>query len=555
MASEGLFQSQEQNEHDLLNGPGWTIDQQKPGTWEGSLSAPVSGVRQGGANVAGALASGLNFRVPQPQAEAVAAGPAAASQAISGKQELEPWKVDWNAKMQEGEANARKAAKSFVPDPRTTGSAANLIDGFSRVLTEAGIGSLVGGPEVGAVVAGTSEGYSRYFDLKDQGVDDDTAWKSAQITGIATGAGALMGMKLPGAWLEKATPAATYLMQGAAGAASNAALGAASRESDSAILRKAGYPEMADQSDPWDKASLLTDLLTGSVFGLVGAHGDLAHKAAVAVQAEDAARVIMDHRAVTNQAPGVPVDLKSQAIHRQALEKALGDVMANRPVDVGDMEGATFARPAQDTTDITKVIREEFDKHGVVDAAGEFDEWMKDADAFLKQKAPKEPTLENATGEVITPENLTARREDAQARLDTAPEEMNPEERAKAVAAEKDRLQTPESVKARLQEKYGDEFDKVVGDRAEATVAAGEEQRTTAEADLKKVEEDQEQLNRTADPAAAAIAARPELELPTENGTLKASDALDQAKEASSQVNKEADTTFSTLVNCELRHA
>jgi len=463
------------------------------------------------------------------------------------KVELEPWEKKTNEVLQGIETNAREGAKGLMPDPRTTGTAANLVNGFSRSITEFGMGAL-GGPATGAAVLGTTEGYARYHDLKDQGVDDETAQRSALITGVTNAAGALIPFNLPAKLLEPLSTAGTFLTQMGAGATINASLGAASREADSLILSHAGYPEMAEQSKPWDEANLMADAITGAFFGGAAAHEGF-RNSTVAPSVRDAASVIHDHQEILNRAPGVPVDMASAAIHRDALEHAMTDLLSNRPVDLSDMEGATFARPEQDTALSRQIMREEFEKAGVLADAEEFDRWLKG-----EEPKPKELPPEKAAepGEVLTPESVQARLKDAQERLEAAGPELKPEERAAAVEAEKERLMKPESVRQRLEEKYGEEMPKVVQERAEATVAAPEEARKQAQGDLEKARADQEQLARTADPAIAALAEHPDMELAKD---VKASDALEVARMEHEQAEREADTAFSTAVTCEARHA
>jgi hypothetical protein len=548
--SEGLFKGQDQSEADLLAPRDW--DQEtapKPSFLEGAGLAPITGAAAGIANSISVLARGL--RVDQSQEVPDANAAAAGATRDEGPQH-QPWMDDWNAKLDDIQAQAHAGAKSMAPDPLTTGTGANLVHGFTKAITEFSIGSLAG-PQSGAAVLGLSEGYSRYLDLREQGVDDETAARSAWLTGVANGAGALMPMSLPAKLFESVPLSGTLLAQAGAGAVINTAFGTASQVGDAAILRKAGYPAMADQLQPWDAAQLWTNALTGAFFGV---HQGMIGGIRIDPSVRDAAKVIQDRQEIIDRAVGVPVDMKSMAVHQQAMTTALGDLMAGKPVDLGgvDMEGAGFARPEQDSVWAANVIRDEFEKAGVMEHAEAFDD-------FLNDKIPPEPkpaeTVGQDTGELLTPESVGARITDAQERLQEAGPEPAPEDRAAMVEAEKARLVTPESVRARLEEAHGEELPKVVEERAQQNVseAAGDEVRKTAQGDLERAQKDQEQLARSADPAAAALADRPDMTIPAEGKEVKASDALEEAKATADQVDREADIAFTTAVNCEARHA
>lgn len=385
--SQGLFKDQDQTEQDLTNGPGWTIDQQQPGFFDGFGVAPaLRGIGQGASDGINLLAHGLQYSDRETPAEAVMSGPAGAARAQQGKTQLDPWQIDYNAKLAESENATRQFSKSLNPDPRTTGTAANLVQGFSHAVSEYAAGSLAGGPLAGASLLAASEGFAHYQDLRDQGVDEDTAKKSGVLTGLTAGGGALLPMGMPAKWLAGLSTTGTLLAQAGAGAVINTSFGAASRYASAKILEDAGYPEQAAQEKPWDETNLLTDAISGTFFGAhAGLHG-LLKDLPIDPSIRDGAKVVQDRAEVNERAPGVPVDMKSAAIHRQALETALGDLMTGKQVDLSgvDTEGATFARPEIDETPATDIIREEFQKAGVMDFVDDFDRW-------LKGEEPKEP--------------------------------------------------------------------------------------------------------------------------------------------------------------------
>jgi hypothetical protein len=379
--SNGLYKSQDQQEQDLTQGPGWTIDDQKPGFFAGLGVAPVlRGIGQGTAAGISLLAHG---------SEAVGIG---AREAALGEAGLTapPPEEDRAA---ETERRARAFSKTLIPDPRITGTAANLVQGFSKAATEFMAGSLVGGPVTGATLLGASEGYGHYQDLRDAGVDDATATQSGLLEAITSGSSALLPMGMPAKWLAGLSKPMALLAQAGAGSAINTSFGAASRYASAKILDDAGYHEQAEQQKPWDETNLLTDAITGMFFGAhAGWHG-LKHVDAANVDPSirDAAKVVQDRQEVNERAPGVPVDMKSAAVHRASLETALGDLMNDKPIDLSqvDTDGATFARPEIDETPTADIIREEFKKAGVLDFAGDFDRWL----AGEALRKPKEVSI------------------------------------------------------------------------------------------------------------------------------------------------------------------
>lgn len=403
--SNALYKSQDETEQDLTEGPGWTIDEEKPSFFSGALEAIPRGIGRGVADGLSVLTHGLQYSGDSSPMDAVMNGPAAARAAteemLTGKKEEQPWRESWNTEAQELGEKARDYSKSLIPDPRITGMGANVVHGFAKAVTEFSVGS-VGGPLSGATVLGASEGYARYQDLRDQGVDEQTAQRSGLLEAATSGGSAILPMGMAARWLKGLSTAGTLGAQALAGAAINTSFGAASRYASAKILEDAGYPEQAEQQRPWDETNLITDSLAGLFFGAhAGWHGlkDLT-AADIDPSIRDAANVVQDRQEVNERAPGVPVNMKSAAVHRASLETALGDLMTDRPVDLAhlDTEGAAFARPEIDESHATDIIREEFQKSGVLDFAGDFDRWL----AGEEPKTPKEVSIERPA-EPITP--------------------------------------------------------------------------------------------------------------------------------------------------------
>lgn len=406
----GLYKSQDQQEQDLTSGPGWTTDDQKPTTFGGILGAIPRGIGQGGAEALAALAHG---------SAKIGEGAREASLSEAGLADEPPAPEENPA--DETERKAREYSKSLVGDPRTTGTAANVIQGFSKAATEFTLGSVVGGPASGAALLGASEGYAHYNDLLDQGVDEDTARRSGLTTALLTGGSAFLPMAMPAKWLAGLSTPAVLAAQAATGAAVNTGFGAVNRYADAKILRDAGYDSMADQQEVWDKANVLTDAISGAFFGAhIGWHGIKALDGAkIDHSVLDAAKVVQDRRAVLDAAPGVPVDAKSQAVHREALSTSLEQLLTEKPVDLSEIDtaGATFARGEVDQSAATKIIRDAFVKSGVLDEHefndsldflnGEKEEPTSQKPAEAAESVKPEPAEEGAAYDVGEQEEMT----------------------------------------------------------------------------------------------------------------------------------------------------
>jgi hypothetical protein len=120
--------------------------------------------------------------------------------------------------------------------------------------------------------------------------------------------------------------------------ASMTAAGAIQRGTTGAVLNAAGYPQMAQQYSAMDGNAIATDALMGLVFG------GFAHGAHVAMgrfaspdqlpTLTDAALTDLGARQIESTAPGIPADPATRTMHIDAVEKAIEDSMADRPVDV-----------------------------------------------------------------------------------------------------------------------------------------------------------------------------------------------------------------------------
>lgn len=236
---------------------------------------------------------------------------------------------------------------------------------------------------------GAIQATARYQDYRDQGVDDATAQKLALVQGAGAGLGMVVPAGLPSSWLANLTPARQLLADLATGAASNTGQGAATRYVTHQILEDAGYHDMAEQSKVLDGEAILTDMLTGGGFGalhFLNTRQELAAQARDLGQRQstvaDNARAAQDGQQIVERAPGVPVDIPSQAAHTAALEKATADLLQDKPVDVSQEARGTYARPAEHSSPMREILHDEFKKAGVLE------EWSKleDLNDLLESK-------------------------------------------------------------------------------------------------------------------------------------------------------------------------
>jgi hypothetical protein len=371
--SAGLYKSQDQQEQDLTEGPGWTIDDQKPSTLGGLGSAIPRGIGQGVSDGISVLTHGLHEDVIPAMIKANPFGAMLQGmdenvvKGVPGVQTAEAA----NDALEAASIRTREFSKSLVGDPRTTGTAANVVQGFSKAATEFTLGSVAGGPAGGAALLGATEGYAHYNDLLDLGVDEETAQKSGMTTAMITGGSAFLPMAMPAKWLAGLSTPAALAVQAGTGAAANTGFGAVNRYAEAKILRDAGYDSMADQQEVWDKTNVLVDAISGAFFGThIGWHGIKQLEGAhIDHSVLDAAKVVQDRQAVLDAAPGVPVDAKSQAVHKEMLSTSIEQLLNEKPVDLSEIDsaGATFARGEVDHSAASKIIREAFVKSGVLD--------------------------------------------------------------------------------------------------------------------------------------------------------------------------------------------
>ncbi|MFX2630610.1 hypothetical protein V6177_22820 [Enterobacter chengduensis] len=261
---------------------------------------------------------------------------------------------------------AAEQVKRLTPDPATTGTAGQVLYGLFDMGSQAVVSTLAAGP-VGAAATVTSlQGFSEFERLRGEGVDYSTAQDVALVHGLTAGAGTVIPMSIGlraggvlaegvGAQLSRsavgnvAGTVARAAPDIAYAAGTNVAFGMAMRGSTAAILRDNGYEEMAAQYDVFDKQALAIDAVLGLAFGGIGrfvnSRGENVRPPDFMPADVDAALAAnAAHHAEFDIAPGVPINVLSRDAHAQAVQQAMRDVSAGRPVDVASIvEPAAFS--------------------------------------------------------------------------------------------------------------------------------------------------------------------------------------------------------------------
>ncbi|WP_312293274.1 hypothetical protein [Atlantibacter hermannii] len=264
---------------------------------------------------------------------------------------------------------AQEQVKRLTPDAATTGTAGQVLNGLFDMGSQAVVGTVLGGPLVGAAAVTSGQGFSEFERLRAAGVDVSTAQDVALVHGITAGAGTLipmsLGLRAGGALAESigaqiargGESAARNVLAATARAApdiayaagTNVAFGMAQRGLTASTLRSGGYDEMAAQYDVFDRQALAIDAVLGVAFGGIGrfvnSRGETVRPPEFAPADVDAALAAnASQHAEFDVAPGVPVNVLSRNAHIQALQKAMRDVSEGNRVDVASIaEAADFS--------------------------------------------------------------------------------------------------------------------------------------------------------------------------------------------------------------------
>ncbi|WP_260512647.1 hypothetical protein [Serratia fonticola] len=262
---------------------------------------------------------------------------------------------------------AEQQVRALTPDRGTTGAAGQVLFSLAEIGGQVVAGSLAGGLPGTAATVGTLQGFSDYEKSIADGVDYGTAVEKALVTGGTSALGAVLPMSLglrAGGIVAEGTGAALSSAGSRAGAiaaigaraapdmfyaaGTSVALGMAQRGLSADTLRRGGYEDMARQYDILDGNALATDAVLGIAFGGLGrflnSRGENVPTRTVTSDEVSAALTTSSHlNYEVTASPGVPVSVLSRNAHYNAMNKAMADVLAGHPVDVGAlMDGAQF---------------------------------------------------------------------------------------------------------------------------------------------------------------------------------------------------------------------
>lgn len=261
---------------------------------------------------------------------------------------------------------AETQVRLLTPDPGTTGTAGQVLFALSQMGGQAVAGSLMGGLPGAAATVGALQGFSDYEKAIADKVDFGTAVDKALVTGGTAALGAILPMSLGlraggvvaegvGSALASGGSVGNILAPIARAApdifysaGANVTMGMAQRGLSADVLRRGGYPEMAQQYDVMDRQSLATDAILGIAFGGLGrfinSRGESVPVRNVTSEEVSAALTASSHlNYEITAAPGVPVSVLSRNAHANAMNKAMTDLLAGHPVDVGSLlDGAQF---------------------------------------------------------------------------------------------------------------------------------------------------------------------------------------------------------------------
>lgn len=369
----------------------------------------------------------------------------------------------------------RAIAETLRPNPNTTGMAGKTLEGIEGGIAQATAGSIVGGPAGAFATVGVSQGYAAYEDLIHQGVDPSTAREIAGLTGVVSGAGAV----LPPAF------GSSLAARIATGAAAQTALGAGMRGATSKILEDNGYKDMSQQYKMLDGWGMVGDAAMGAFFGAIhGGHApETDHpftKENVKPSDVDAAMAVHSAQQFRDSSPGVTADPAAARAHDMAMKTAAEQIMRDEPVDVnGIIDGEILARP--EPKDFIKAWEEATQESGLheisenlndtasrLESNGIPTDELPSYEKILQHTVPTAPPIETRivkTSEAVTPtgravpvdyaivsaKDLIASNNDDLTRNMKYPQALQPRDRTRAASElQINNIMNPENFKPQL---------------------------------------------------------------------------------------------------------
>jgi len=340
------------------------------------------------------------------------AGPQAGNPLVMAPGEGEQLLEDSGVTRQRVDEDLRAGIEALRPDPLTSTTASVVLQNLSRVLGKVAGYTITGGRAGAVVGTGLDEGATGYLELRDKGVDPQTAAKA----GAVRGASMALGVALP---IAGSTVAQSVGLVAAGGPGSFMLEQSLTRE----ILEAANYPELAAEYDPFDPVGVgIATLFSGAV-------GAAAHRArakagpgtsespAAALadepQVRDAAHVVYQTRAAELHMLGDAADPRARASHAAAVDVATRAMEAGEPVRIAslDVDPARAARVMNEVMQRVRALEPQMAAARAADAL---------PDSSLRMPPPPEPLPVAAAAE---PQSLVDRIADA---LGLRPERSGP---------------------------------------------------------------------------------------------------------------------------------
>lgn len=303
----------------VLNLPARPMPQPKAGFWDGVLSAAPRGFAIAANESARVLYRAATARADDTLRRQQQEADDFTAEAIFRRRlELDEQRAGIDASLKAG-------ADFYRPDSNTVGVAAQVLQGAATFITKAGVYTgVTGSPLAGAALTGADVGGTEFLNLRDQGVDADTAAKVGAVRGVAAGVAAALPVA-----------GSTLLRTAGLAATGGPAAFIGEQAAAKAILEAADYSKLADQIDPFDPIGLAAATLGATVFG-AGAYALRARGRPTPTQAEvDAALIRSGEDARRRLAD--PTDFRAVAADEAALKRAEQQLAAGERVAVDDI--------------------------------------------------------------------------------------------------------------------------------------------------------------------------------------------------------------------------
>lgn len=283
------------------------------------------------------------------------------------------------------DAFSRARVAQLAPNPKTNGLASQMIQGLADVGSTATLATIASrGAGGGAAITGAVEGYSKYRDMLDMGIDKDTAQRLGMLEGVTTSAALVTPYSLPLKALGFTGNGVRMATQMLTGATVNVGLSGFDRFASHKVLLNAGYTGMARQYEVMDGTAMVSDAALGAIFGYLGDHGSVkakefqtavetaikGHEHTISTLQDAAMTVRLAHIDATDLSPGLPGTPGAAGAHVRAMEQALADISSGRPVDVSrtgvDQETFVPKPESEPSVSAAEILKDEFKQADVL---------------------------------------------------------------------------------------------------------------------------------------------------------------------------------------------